>query len=129
MENLTPLYSSHTLSCSVWRIYALVTFNTRRTSFSRLQWHRKQVYVGGGTSSSGEFLDTERAPSNIIWTLFDYIFFRIKRALFILFKMLGGGLGLCPRFLRPIPPVPTPHARFLRSCTFQLYFTGYIKNE
>ena len=34
-------------------------------------------------------MDMERAPSNIIWILFDYIFFRIKRALFILFKMLG----------------------------------------
>ena len=47
-------------------------------------------------------MDTERAPSNIIWTLFDYIFFRIKRALFILFKMFGG--------VRVMPPVPTPHA-------------------
>ena len=61
---------------------------------------------GGGHELSGEFLNTERAPSNIIWILFDYIFFRIKRALFILFKMLGGkGMGAraphTPRFLRP----------------------------
>ena len=47
----------------------------------------------------------ERAPSTI-WILFDYIF-RIKRALFILFKMLrGGGVGArashAPRFLRPL---------------------------
>ena len=49
----------------------------------------------------------ERAPSNIIWILFDYIF-RIKRPLFILFEMLGEGGGVCgarashaPRSLRP----------------------------
>ena len=41
-------------------------------------------------------MDMERAPSNIIWILFDYIFFRIKKALFILFKMLDGGVARFP---------------------------------
>ena len=35
---------------------------------------------------SGVLLDPERAPSNVICILFDYMFFRIKRALFILFN-------------------------------------------
>ena len=46
-------------------------------------------------SFQGHFWNTERAPSNIIWMLFDCIFFQI--ILFILLKMLGGHV---PRFLR-----------------------------
>ena len=34
---------------------------------------------GGGHELSGALLDMERAPSNIIWILFDYVFFRIER--------------------------------------------------
>ena len=68
----------------------------------------------GGHKLSGARLDTEKAPSNIIWILFDYIFFRIKRALFILFKILD----TCPP--PHAPPVPTPPAKV------QIYETGYF---
>ena len=57
---------------------------------------------GGGHKLSGVLLDTESAPSNIIWILFDYIFFRTKKALH--FKLLGGGSRApCP--LVPVPPL------------------------
>ena len=46
----------------------------------------------------------------IIWILFDYIFFRIKKALFILFKILwGGGSG------GPCPPVKMAPYKFQKS--------------
>ena len=32
-------------------------------------------FGGGGHELSGALLDTERAPSNIIWTLFEYILY------------------------------------------------------
>ena len=54
------------------------------------------------TQVSGSLLDAERAPSNIIWILFDYIFFRIK---IILFKMWGGVRGTCPPCSRVLTPL------------------------
>ena len=53
---------------------------------------------GGGHELSGALLDMERAPSNIIWILFDYVFFRIEGTLFILFKMFSKNDVL------PMPP-------------------------
>ena len=51
---------------------------------------RKQVEVGG-YKLSGALLDTERAPSNIIWILFDYILFiSNKKGTFHPFQNVGG---------------------------------------
>ena len=54
----------------------------------------------GGHELSGVLLDTERAPSNIIWILFDYIFFRLNIHKKGTFQNVG--VEGCA------PPVPTP---------------------
>ena len=68
---------------------------------------------GEGHELSGALLDTEGALSNIIWILFDYIFFRLnihKKGTFHpvqnVVEHMPPRLAHAPRFLRP--PVPTP---------------------
>ena len=89
---------------------------------------------GGGHEHSGPLLDTGRAPSNIIWILFDYIFFRIKRAPFILIKMLGEGEGggTCPhspRFLLRCFAYPGVKNPLLEEITLLDYFGNIRTNN
>ena len=74
--------------------------------------------------SMGSTFGYGKASSNIIYILFDYMFFRIQRALFILFKMFG----------EHVPPCPPPGSYALLFCIkkfkkSKIFLAKYFRNS